>query len=128
MQYQMKKILQIKYFTTIFIALLIIFCDKNPFHPEKNSQPTGNKPPETYLFLFVMSDTVSSPDSVYIDSVGIDTTASKQVLHWWGDDSDGEVIGYYIQWDYQSKPIWTTSEYDTFYTPIRTKFDQFTFN
>ena len=123
----MKKIRQIKYFTFMLIFILIVFCDKNPFHPEKKSLPIGNQPPETFLFLFVMPDTVITADSVIIDSVGIDTTTSKQVLHWWGDDSDGEVIGYYIQWDYQSEPAWTTSEYDTFYTPIRTKFDQFTF-
>ena len=111
----------------IIMQVLIFSCDRNPFHPDKKSKLIGNQPPQTYLFLFVIPDTITTPDSVYIDSVGIDTTTSKQVLHWWGDDSDGQVIGYYIQWDYQSEPIWTTSEYDTFYTPIRTKFDKFTF-
>ncbi len=100
----------------VLISLLALFaCDTNIFHDEKESEPYGNQAPETYLFLFVANDTL----------LGIDTTASRQVVHWWGDDPDGEVIGYYIQWDYQSEPVWTTAEYDTFYVPIRTAYDEF---
>jgi hypothetical protein len=105
----------------ILFGLLLWMCDENPFHSEKESNPYQNKPPETYLFLFVVPDTAAG------DTVGIDTTASKQILHWWGEDSDGGVIGYYYQWDYQAQPEWTTSESDTFYVPIRTDYDQFTF-
>jgi hypothetical protein len=105
----------------IFIlALMGIFsCEKSIFHSEKESIPMQNQAPETYLFLF-------TPASQ--DSIDIDTTASRQVIHWWGEDPDGEVIGYYIQWDYQETPEWTTTEYDTFYVPIRTAYDEFTFN
>ena len=130
----MKKELKIFAGMVIVILALVITCSKNPFHPEKKPKLLGNQPPETFLFLFVVPDTVVSQDSVAVDSVrldttitGIDTTASKQVLHWWGDDSDGKVIGYYIQWDYDSEKIWTTGEYDTFYVPIRTAYDEFTF-
>jgi hypothetical protein len=113
----------------IFLSVLIITCSENPFDTEKKSNPLDNTPPETYLFLFVVPDTIIVQDSLSTDTTitGIDTTASKQILHWWGDDRDGEVIGYYIQWDYQSEPIWTSSEYDTFYVPIRTAYDEFTF-
>jgi len=101
---------------TIFLVFLILFaCDTNIFHSEKKSNPLKNKPPETYLFLFVANDS----------AIGIDTTASKQVVHWWGEDPDGEVIGYYIQWNYQSEPLWMTAEHDTFYVPIRTDYDEF---
>jgi len=95
-------------FKMVLIVLFIITaCDKNIFHDEKKSEPHENKAPETYLFLFVSNDS----------SLGIDTTASKQVVHWWGDDPDGEVVGYYIQWNYQAEPVWTTAEYDTFFVP-----------
>jgi len=84
----------------------------------------GNQSPETYLFLFPAPDTSDNDSSTY---TGIATTVSKQILHWWGDDKDGQVMGYYYQWDYQDTPVWTTSEYDTFYVPIRTDYDEFTF-
>jgi hypothetical protein len=97
----------------------MVTCDTNPFHPDKESDLVENQPPDTYLFLFPSPDTAGTP--------GIDTTASKQVLHWWGEDKDGHVVGYYYQWDYQTQPKWTASEYDTFYVPIQTSYDEFTF-
>jgi hypothetical protein len=110
------------------ILLLLTFfwitCDTNPLHPDKDGELIGNQSPETYIFLFPASDTTDSDSSTYI---GIATTVSKQILHWWGDDKDGQVIGYYYQWDYQDTRTWTTSEYDTFYVPIRTEYDEFTF-
>lgn len=108
----------------LLLILLGLACSKNPFDPEKKDELLGNKAPETYLFLFPAVQTASSGP----EAVGIDTTASKQTLHWWGDDSDGEVIGYYYQWDYMADPVFTTAEYDTFYVPIRSKYDQFSFS
>lgn len=119
----------------ILLALLLATaCGdwRNPFIRHKQSQPLENQPPQTYLYLFAEEDT-----SVVIDStggiikqdtiiVGLDTTASRQVLHWWGDDPDGQVIGYYYQWDFHAQPIWTTQESDTIYLPIRTQYDAFT--
>jgi hypothetical protein len=103
------------------LIFFLVMCDTNPFQSDKQSHPVANQPPETYLFLFLPAnkDSLAGP--------GIDTTASKQIIHWWGEDKDGQVIGYYYQWDYQLNPIWTTAEYDTFYVPIRTSYDEFTF-
>jgi len=117
-----------KQFVLIIVLLssvLLNTCDQNPFHPDKESKLSANKPPETFLFLFVLTDSTAASDSLH--SAGIDTTASKQLLHWWGEDSDGGVIGYYYQWDFQEDPVWTTAEYDTFYVPIRSSYDEFTF-
>jgi hypothetical protein len=108
----------------LLLSFYWVTCDTNPFHPDKNGELIGNQAPETYLFLFPAPDTSSGDSSTY---TGIATTVSKQILHWWGDDKDGQVVGYYYQWDYQDKPVWTTSEYDTFYVPIRLDYDEFTF-
>ncbi|MBD3225501.1 MAG: hypothetical protein GF313_12300, partial [Caldithrix sp.] len=110
---------QIIFFMTILF--IINSCDDNILYSERKSKPVDNKPPDTYLFLVV------NPNANDQDSLGIDTTASKQIVHWWGEDPDGEVIGYYIQWDYQAEPQWVTTEYDTFYVPIRSAYDEFTF-
>jgi len=66
----------------VFILLSIIIhkCDQNPFHPDKESQLLSNKPPETFLFLFISPDSLSGNDS--LQATEIDTTASKQLLHW----------------------------------------------
>ena len=111
------------------VLLSMASCDRNPFHKERQGRPLGNRAPETFLFLAVKPDTVFIPTPQGTDTVivGLDTTASRQVLHWWGEDADGEVVGYYIQWDYQSDRQWTTAEYDTFYLPIRARFASFTF-
>ncbi len=108
---------------------LLATCDKNPFHKARGGRRLTNLPPDTFLFLAVKPDTVVVPGPSGPDTsiVGLDTTASRQVLHWWGEDPDGEVIGYYIQWDYQPERQWTTTEYDTFYLPIRARFASFTF-
>ena len=121
--------MKLKYKTITLLSLLIclfIMCAKNPFHPEEKDDLKTNNPPETYLFLFVDTNNPTQESSA-TDSTGLDTTASMQVLHWWGDDNDGRVIGYYIQWDYDAEPKWTTTEYDTFFVPIRKDFDRFTF-
>ena len=47
--------------------------------------PYGNQPPHTGIFLY--------PDSA------ISSQPSKINVHWWGDDPDGFVIGYYFSWD-----------------------------
>ncbi|MCR4440378.1 MAG: hypothetical protein QHJ34_14685 [bacterium] len=110
-------------------ALLLLGCDRNPFHKERKSRALRNAAPETFLFLAVKPDTLLIPGPHGVDTtiVGLDTTASRQILHWWGEDADGEVVGYYIQWDYQPERQWTTAEYDTFYLPIRARSASFTF-
>ncbi|MCB2203966.1 hypothetical protein KQI65_04400 [bacterium] len=64
----------------ILLGLLLISgCSDTP------NDPVGNKPPETYLSL--------QPDGE------LRTTTSRQHIHWWGDDPDGFVAGYFISFD-----------------------------
>lgn len=67
--------------TLIFvITILFISC-----HEEIVDNPIGNQPPETSLTLF--------PDSV------ISPQPSRLKVSWWGDDSDGLIVGFYYTWD-----------------------------
>jgi|Deesub1362B_J571_1020462.scaffolds.fasta_scaffold00980_1 hypothetical protein len=125
---------------SLILILAVVFAGcaewQNPFIQHKKSRPVENLPPETYIFLFVDQDTVVKTDTVYTDAgpqivrdtviVGLDTTESRQIIHWWGDDPDGEVIGYYVQWEFDPEPKWTTQEVDTIYLPIRSRYDAFT--
>lgn len=105
----------------IYLLALIGYAGINYWACERGftSNPYPNQLPETNLFIRA-------------DTSGLDTTYSTQVLHWWGSDPDGEVIGYYYQWSFfaESYPdsfIWTTSEFDTFNLPIRQLVDDFWF-
>ena len=66
------------------LILSLIFgiysCFENP-----TDNPVGNKPPDTGLTLI--------PDS------SISPQPTKLRVSWWGDDPDGNVIGYYFSWD-----------------------------
>ncbi len=64
----------------ILIVLLVSGCSEH--FP---NQPLGNLPPETFLAL--------RPDST------LRRTASQQDIHWWGEDPDGFVAGYYFSFD-----------------------------
>ena len=63
-----------------FLFLLAYGCKENI-----TDNPIANKPPNTSLFLY--------PDS------SISKQKSRLQVHWWGDDPDGLVIGYYFKWD-----------------------------
>lgn len=83
------------------------------------SQPFANRLPETNL-------------SIQPYNNNLDTTYSTQYVNWWGNDPDGEVLGYFYQWSYFAEEypdsfIWTTSEADTFTLPIRQTSDNFWF-
>ena len=96
----------------ILIAFgLILACST-----ERTTSPDANMPPETHLFL-QLSDSIPYPGE----------TVSMQVLHWYGDDPDGEVAGYEWCWDDSSEWTYTPERMDTFYVPIRTAQDTFTF-
>ena len=45
-------------------------------------------------------------------------TTSRKDLNWWGEDSDGEVIGYLFRWDNETDWNFTKQESDTFFVPI----------
>ncbi len=65
----------------LLILVGIISCSE-----DKGSNPlNGNQPPNTGLFLY--------PDST------ITPQQTRLKVHWWGDDPDGVVIGYYFTWD-----------------------------
>jgi hypothetical protein len=53
--------------------------------------------------------------------------ASTQTMNWWGEDPDGDIIGYYYKWKHDPDWTYTTSESKTFIVPIRTAFDIFGF-
>jgi hypothetical protein len=54
-------------------------------------------------------------------------TTSKQELNWWGDDPDGDIVGYYYRWNTDSDWIYTEKEGGIFYVPIRKELDVFSF-
>jgi len=113
---------------------------------EDPSVPKENEVPETYLSL-IASDTIFA----HLDSLtgeifyAIDEepnpgmiwdtlafafttiTTSKQQLHWWGEDKDGDIIGYNYKWSSDSIWTFTTEEEGLFYVPIRTDLDVFSF-
>jgi len=132
-----KKILSL--FLLSVLIWVLVSCDeiKNPFLEELDNQKNGNSPPETYFFIFFNIDTTITPDTTWDGNQAIitkdtiitslDTTASRQEIYWWGDDHDGEVIGYYYQWSYMAEPVFTTAEAGTFYVPIKQKYDRFEF-
>jgi hypothetical protein len=70
------------------MAVGLCGCSNNP------SGPKPDLPPETNLFL-VIGDSFGYADTTAMP----DTVTSRLVLHWYGDDPDGEVIGYEWAWD-----------------------------
>jgi photosystem II stability/assembly factor-like uncharacterized protein len=76
----MKKLLL--YFSVL--VLLAGGCSK-----DMPDQPIDNQRPKTFLWLF--------PDSSLAEG------HSKQHLHWWGEDSDGMVVGYLFASDSMGK-------------------------
>lgn len=74
--------------------------------------PYVNKPPKTGLFLV--------PDSV------ISKQPSKISLHWWGDDTDGLITGYYFTWD-NVNWVFTTRNDSTFSLQIGAADTTYTF-
>jgi len=82
----MKKTLLISIFS---FALIIL----NSCKEEIVNNPVGNKPPNTSLTLF--------PDST------IAPQPSRLKVAWWGDDSDGLIVGFYYSWDGNS---WTFTD------------------
>ncbi|MGA9295526.1 MAG: hypothetical protein WBV81_23245 [Ignavibacteriaceae bacterium] len=74
----------------MFKALKIVFILSLAFFSSScfkdvADNPKGNQPPHTGVFLY--------PDS------SISSQPSKINIHWWGDDPDGFVTGYYFTWN-----------------------------
>ena len=103
----------------ISFGLLLIFGLLLACSEHKPSQPYGNLLPQTHLSI-ILPEGMDQPD----------TTVSKQILHWWGDDPDGYVVGFYYAWEDTSCDTcwqWTTANNDTFQLRILSEYDAFTF-
>lgn len=119
-------------------ALLLFFggCDslQNPFLDELPVDSLQNLNPETHLSLnfaplsidTVLSDTSNDTTFVYNHYLP-DTTTSQQVLYWWGEDPDGEVVAYHYRWSFQTEWTTTSAETDTFFLPLGIVYDEFIF-
>jgi len=81
--------------SALFFMGIVIFssCIKKP-----TEIPVENIPPDTHIFV----------------EGTVDTVPAKQVIHWWGNDPDGYVVGYYYNWDDSPDTIFTTLKVDTF--------------
>ena len=64
----------------IIVVLLLSGCSKRHVN-----EPLPNQPPETFLAL--------NPDGA------LRRTVSQQSIHWWGEDPDGFIAGYYFSLD-----------------------------
>ncbi len=78
------------------------------------NNPIPNKAPDTHLFLY--------PDST------ISKQKSRLQVHWWGDDPDGIVVGYYFKWEgIDSAWTFTTKNDSVFSLPIGSQDTTFNF-
>ena len=101
--------------------------------------------PETYLSLIALDTIYANIDSSGAIQYAIDEdpssnfiwdtleaalttiTTSRQELHWWGEDSDGNIEGYYYKWSSDTGWSYTELESGVFYVPIRSELDVFSF-
>jgi hypothetical protein len=90
--------------------IIFVSCD------EKSNEPVENQAPDTFMFLY--------PDS----GITISQQKSRLNVHWWSDDPDGLVIGYYFQWEgLETGWNFTTKNDSIFSLPIGTVDTNFTF-
>ena len=95
-----KKLL--KYFLLLFTIGIISFYSCSEEFPD---QPNGNSPPNTEMFLY--------PDST------VSQQPSRLTVHWWGDDPDGLIVGYYFKWEgIDTRWTFTTKNDSIFSLPI----------
>ncbi len=101
------------------IRLFIVITALGAFYACSESisdNPVENKAPETSLFLF--------PD----EDAELSQQRSRMKVHWWGDDPDGLVIGYYFRWDGLSEGWSFTTKNDSIFSlPIGTADTTFAF-
>jgi len=116
--------------------LFIVACEslENPFLDDLPSDGIENAAPETHLFLTfapdridtVLSDSGTDTSFVYHRFIA-DTTTSHQVMYWWGEDSDGEVVAYHYRWNFEENWTRSTAESDTFFLPLQIAYNEFLF-
>jgi len=78
----------------VLAGLVLAFACQRVPAPE----PVPNQPPETHLFI----------------EGTVDTTGARQHLCWYGNDPDGEVIGFFVAVDDTQQRGFTTSHCSTF--------------
>lgn len=140
-----------------FLLLCLFFARCSLWEYNDPSNPIEDDPPETFLSLiasdtiYASIDTVTSStdggetiyDTTWVYAISSDPdtsmvwdtltsafstiTTSKQEIHWWGEDSDGEIAGYKYKWNIDTAWTATTNESGIFYVPIRTDLDVFSF-
>lgn len=96
----------------IFSFIIIFSCSENV----NETSLIDNQSPNTSLFLFP-----DDPDSIRQQK-------SRLQVHWWGDDPDGLIRGYYFRWvGLQDGWSFTTSNDSIFSLPIGTSDTTFLF-
>lgn len=95
----------------LFMVSFFISCSESI-----TDKPLSNKKPDTFLFLYPNDDN------------NINQQKSRLMVHWWGDDSDGLVVGYYFNWK-GLNDVWTfTTKNDSLFSlPIGTADTTFIF-
>jgi len=120
----------------LLVFVFIIACEslENPFLDDLPSEGLENATPETHLFLTFAPDRIdtvvsdTSSDTTFIFNRFIaDTTTSHQVMYWWGEDSDGEVVAYHYRWNFEENWTRSSAESDTFFLPLQITYDEFLF-
>ncbi|MEZ4654746.1 MAG: hypothetical protein R3E12_14470 [Candidatus Eisenbacteria bacterium] len=87
-----------------------------------------------------LPDNLTPTTYLQIQGADLDTLGYRQILHWWGSDPDGEVIGYCIRWDGEWEPpadaihcafdesfVFTEATTDTFVVPLGGAYAERTF-
>ena len=126
-------------FSIILAVVLLSLVACNLFHPLLPPSTAENLPPETHISFFYHPDTTLGPGDYWVNKgdttwvldtlvMGLDTTVSVQEVNWWGDDPDGNILGYYYRWSYMESAIFTQDESAIFYLPLRTQFDIYSFH
>ena len=128
------------------ISILLIILSCTIWEYDDLSDPIEKQIPNTFLSLSASDTVFATVDSITGESIYAITeipdpkfvwdtlthafttiTTSKQELHWWGEDVDGEIIGYYYKWNVDSTWSFTSKESGIFYVPIRSDLDVFWF-
>tara|TARA_B110000444_G_scaffold7663_1_gene6870 strand:+ start:1421 stop:2944 length:1524 start_codon:yes stop_codon:yes gene_type:complete len=127
----------------LFLAFITFSCNRWDYEDPSVSIP--KEYPETYISIFSSDTIFISEDSLGLtifnieDSLESDMiwdtlpnafttiTTSKQKIHWWGEDPDGNVEGYFYKWSSDTGWSYTDLESGVFYVPIRTDLDIFSF-
>ena len=129
----------------IRLIILLFFLSCNRWEYDDLSDPIEANLPQTYLSLVAVDTIYSTIDSIGNTIYAIDDnpdtgyvwdtlsqafttiTSSRQELHWWGEDTDGDVVGYQYKWSSDSAWTFTDLESGVFYVPIRSDLEVFSF-